>query len=86
MLLPLMVKAVWASPSDRAWANWNGTTTRGMIVTILWRMEGEPVVNYLMPFTDVPASWYTEARRTPWTEAPSRGFRVVNWRCSAGSA
>ncbi len=38
--------------------------TRAMLVTILWRMEGDPVVNYLLPFTDVPDdAWYTEAVR-----------------------
>ena len=42
----------------------NGTMTRAMLVTILWRMEGEPVVNYLMPFTDVDGgAWYAEAVR-----------------------
>lgn len=42
----------------------NGTTTRAQIVTILWRMENEPVVNYLMQFEDVAAEqWYTEAVR-----------------------
>ena len=40
------------------------TLTRAMLVTILWRMEGEPVVNYLMPFTDVDGgAWYAEAVR-----------------------
>ena len=29
------------------------TTSRAMIVTMLWRMEGSPVVNYRMDFTDV---------------------------------
>ncbi len=42
----------------------DGTLTRGMLVTILWRLSGEPVVNYAMPFTDVPAdAYYTEAVR-----------------------
>jgi len=42
----------------------NGTTTRAMIVTILWRLEGEPIVNYAMDFEDAEAdSWYTEAIR-----------------------
>ena len=42
--------------------------TRAMIVTILHRMEGEPVVNYAMPFSDVPANeYYTEAVR--WAAA-----------------
>ena len=42
--------------------------TRAMLATVLWRMEGEPFVNYAMSFTDVkPDQWYTEAIR--WTEA-----------------
>ena len=37
---------------------------RAQIVTILWRMEGSPVVNYIMPFTDVDQdAWYAEAVR-----------------------
>ena len=43
-------------------------TSRAMIVTILWRLEGEPVVNYAMSFTDVASGqWYTEAIR--WAQA-----------------
>ena len=39
-------------------------TTRAMLVTMLWRMEGRPVVNYQMAFKDVPdGKWYTEAIR-----------------------
>ena len=42
----------------------SGTTTRGQIVTILWRLAGSPQVNYLMDFSDVdPAAWYDEAVR-----------------------
>ncbi|MGI5858734.1 MAG: subtype B tannase, partial [Tepidanaerobacteraceae bacterium] len=38
-----------------------GTTTRGMIVTILHRLEGEPIVSG-NPFSDVAAGqWYTNA-------------------------
>ena len=38
--------------------------TRGQIVTILHRLEGSPVVNYLMEFKDVASdTWYTEAVR-----------------------
>ena len=38
--------------------------TRAQLDTILWRRSGEPVVNYMMPFTDVPdETWYTEAVR-----------------------
>lgn len=42
----------------------NAATSRAMVVTILWRMEGSPVVNYQMQFADVPqGQWYTEAIR-----------------------
>ena len=38
--------------------------TRAQLVTILWRMEGEPVVNYALPYGDVKAdAWYAEAVR-----------------------
>lgn len=46
----------------------NTSTTRAMIVTILWRMEGSPVVNYAMDFSDVATdAWYAEAVR--WAAA-----------------
>ncbi len=36
--------------------------TRAMLVTVLWRLEDKPVVNYLMQFDDVSENeWYTEA-------------------------
>ncbi|MBE6952289.1 MAG: hypothetical protein E7452_01905 [Ruminococcaceae bacterium] len=39
-----------------------GTTTRAMVVTTLWRFEGEPAVDAENPFTDVPeGQWYTDA-------------------------
>lgn len=38
--------------------------TRAMLITVLWRMENEPVVNFLMTFDDVDSKqWYTEAIR-----------------------
>ena len=53
----------------------NGTTSRAMIVTILWRLEGEPVVNYLMRFEDVAAeTWYTEAVRWAASEGIVTGY------------
>jgi len=53
----------------------NGTTTRAMIVTILWRLEGEPVVNYLMQFDDISAeTWYTEAVRWAASEGIVEGW------------
>ncbi len=40
----------------------NATTTRGMIVTILYRLEGEPTVSGVCPFSDVnTGSWYEDA-------------------------
>ena len=38
--------------------------TRAQVVTVLWRLENEPEVNYTMTFEDVAADqWYTEAVR-----------------------
>ena len=52
-----------------------GTTTRAQIVTILWRLEGKPVVNYLMQFKDVAADkWYTEAIRWAASEGIVNGY------------
>lgn len=40
----------------------NSTMTRSMLVTVLWRMEGEPTANSANPFADVAAgTWYTDA-------------------------
>gem|GEM_PF-5423462 len=39
-----------------------GDTTRGMIVTILWRYEGSPAAEGESPFADVPeGEWFTDA-------------------------
>lgn len=55
--------------------NPGGDTSRAMLVTILWRMEGEPVVNYLMQFPDVAAGeWYTEAVRWAASEHIVDGY------------
>lgn len=44
------------------------TLSRGMIVTMLWRMEGSPVADYAMSFKDVAdGQWYTEAIR--WAQS-----------------
>ena len=44
----------------------HGTATRGMMATILWRMEGSPVPKGKNSFTDVEAGkWYADA--TTWT-------------------
>lgn len=50
-------------------------TTRGQIVTILWRLSGSPVVNYLMDFDDVdPAAYYAEAIRWAVSEGIAGGY------------
>lgn len=42
----------------------NSATTRGMIVTILWRLEGSPLVSTALDYDDVkPEDWYGEAVR-----------------------
>jgi len=45
----------------------HGTATRGMMATILWRMEGSPAPKGKNSFTDVEAGkWYADA--ITWTE------------------
>ena len=40
----------------------NGTTDRAMILTILWRLEGEPEPEGDVPYSDVnPDAWYAKA-------------------------
>ena len=51
------------------------TTNRAMIVTILWRLAGSPVVNYAMNFSDVESGvWYTEAVRWAAAEGIVKGY------------
>lgn len=53
--------------------------TRAMLVTILYRMEGEPAITAENPFTDVPAdTWYTDA--VIWADANSIVNGVGNER------
>ncbi len=39
----------------------NDPMNRAMLVTVLWRMEGEPEVSVSVPFTDLKAKWYKKA-------------------------
>lgn len=58
----------------------NTFTTRGMIVTILWRMEGSPVVNYALPFSDVAdGMWYSEAVRWAVSEHIVSGYSATRF-------
>lgn len=51
------------------------TTTRSMIATILWRMEGSPVVDDAVAFDDVNLdSWYGEAVRWAAKEGIVTGY------------
>lgn len=53
----------------------NASTTRAMIVTILWRVEGEPEVDYATTFEDVADNtWYTEAVRWAASEGIVEGY------------
>lgn len=46
----------------------DGTMTRAMLVTVLWRMEGEPEVAAADEFIDVePGAWYSDA--VLWADA-----------------
>ncbi len=50
----------------------DGDLTRAMLVTVLWRLAGEPEAENAAAFTDVPAGqWYSDA--VAWAS----GFRVV---------
>lgn len=52
-----------------------GTTTRAQLITMLWRLEGKPYVNYLYGFKDVePEQWYTEAIRWAAAEKIVNGY------------
>ena len=51
------------------------TTNRAMMAQILWNMEGKPVVNYAMSYTDVDGeAWYTEAVRWVTAEGIMSGY------------
>lgn len=62
----------------------NGTVTRGQLTTILWRLKGEPVVNYIMPFTDVKQKfYYAEAIRWAAAEKIINGYEDGTFRPDA---
>ena len=53
----------------------NTTITRGMIVTILWRLEGSPIVSHLMDYSDVkPEDWCGEAVRWATSTGVATGY------------
>jgi len=62
----------------------NTITNRAMLITVLWRMEGMPVVNYLMQYTDVPSDeYYAEAVRWATSEGIASGVSAAEFAPSA---
>jgi len=50
-------------------------TSRAIIATILWRLQGSPVVNYALRYDDVAEGiWYTEAVRWAASEGIVTGY------------
>ena len=59
----------------------NSPMTRGMMVTVLWRMEKEPVVNYLMMYKDVKQEeYYGEAIRWATSEKIVNGYSNTEFK------
>ena len=59
----------------------NSPMTRGMMITVLWRMEKEPVVNYLMMFEDVnQEEYYAEAIRWASSEKIVQGHSTTEFK------
>lgn len=53
----------------------NAPTTRAMLIVMLWRLNGSPVVNYALDFADVKeGTWYTEAVRWAKSEGVAGGY------------
>ncbi len=51
--------------------------SRAMLVTMLWRMDGQPKASGEMTFSDVaPGRWYTEAIRWAASEGLVKGYNV----------
>ena len=53
----------------------DASASRATLITTLWRLAGEPVVNYAMNFADVPQDmWYSEAVRWAASERIVQGY------------
>ena len=51
------------------------TTNRAMVVTMLWRLEGQPKADATLSFTDVESGvWYTDAVRWAASEGIVKGY------------
>ncbi|MGX8719474.1 MAG: S-layer homology domain-containing protein [Eubacteriales bacterium] len=71
----------WALESNVMHGYGNGkfgpgdVTSRAMMAQILWNMEGKPVVNYAMSYTDVDGeAWYAEAVRWATAQGIMTGY------------
>ena len=53
----------------------NDFASRAMAITLIWNMEGKPVVNFALPYSDVAqGKWYTEAVRWATSEGIVEGW------------
>ncbi len=53
----------------------NSELNRATVVTVLWRMQGSPIVTEIEDFIDVPSGeWYTEATRWAAANGIVKGF------------
>ncbi len=53
----------------------DGTVERAQMVTVLWHMQGDPVVNFAMAYSDVAEDdWYAEAVRWAASEGIAGGY------------
>lgn len=59
----------------------NATTSRAMIVTILWRLRGSPEAEAAEMFTDVaPGDWYADAIAWAASEGVAEGYEDGSFR------
>ena len=59
----------------------NATTSRAMIVTILWRLRGSPEAEAAEMFTDVaPGDWYADAIAWATSEGVAEGYEDGSFR------
>lgn len=59
----------------------NATTSRAMIVTMLWRLQGSPEVEAEETFTDVaPGDWYADAIAWAAAEGVAEGYEDGSFR------
>lgn len=67
----------------------NAAMTRAMLATVLWRIADEPVVNYLMQFSDVAGNdWWGQAPRIISTFLERYDFsgKTIVPFCTSGSS